>query len=54
MHALLLLLLVLILALFLFSPRQQRVILLPGQSEEMYKNEPSNIEFPNAEFKFYK
>lgn len=54
MHALLLLLIVLILALFLFSHRKQRVVLLPGPGQEMYKNEPSEIQFPNAEFKFYK
>ena len=54
MHAVVLLLLVLLLAWFMFSPRQQRVVILPGPEQEMYKNEPSEIQFPNAEFKFYK
>ena len=53
MHALLLLLLVLILGLFFLFPMKMPA-LLPCQSEEMYKNEPTKIEFPNAEFKFYK
>ena len=54
MHTVLLILLVLLL--FWFSHKQRILVpvLLPGPEQEMYKNEPSEIQFPNAEFKFYK
>ncbi len=54
MHAVLVLLLVILLMWFMFprKPESVRLTVLPGT--EPYKNEPSGIQFPNAEFKFYK
>ncbi len=54
MHTVIVLLLVLLLIWFMF-PRQAKSVkltVLPGA--EPYKNEPSKIQFTNAEFKFYK
>ena len=54
MHAVLILLLVLLLFWVVFprKPESVRLAMLPGA--EPYKNEPSRIQFTNAEFKFYK
>jgi len=52
MHIVLSLLLVILLLWFMFPKQAKKaVMIVPG--EEMYKNEPSQIQFTNAEFKFY-
>jgi len=50
MHELILLALVLVL-LFWFMTRPKPTVFI---NEEIYVNEPSEIQFTNAEFKFYK
>ena len=54
MHVILSLLLIAILLWIMFPKVIQKpnMLLLPG--EELYVNEPSEIQFTNAEFKFYK
>jgi hypothetical protein len=52
MHKIVTLLLIAILLWFITSRDSKKVVVVPGQ--ELYKNEPSQIQFTNAEFKFYK
>ena len=52
MHNILLVFMVILLIWFMFPTQKTKQFIVPG--EEMYKNKPSSIEFPNAEFKFYK
>jgi hypothetical protein len=55
MHKIVTLLLIAILLWFINSRHTadpRKVLVVPGQ--ELYKNEPSQIQFTNAEFKFYK
>jgi len=54
MHTILVILLVVLLMWFMLprKPESARFAVLPGA--EPYKNEQSDIQFPNAEFKFYK
>ena len=55
MHNIILsLLMIAILVWFLFPKQLKNVEVLVVPVEEMYKNEPSQIQFTNAEFKFYK
>jgi hypothetical protein len=54
MHAVLVLLLVILLLWFMFPKKSEKVRLAVLPGAEPYKNEPSRIVFPNAEFKFYK
>ena len=55
MHKIVTLLLIAILLWFINSRQagdSKKVFVVPGQ--ELYMNEPSQIQFTNAEFKFYK
>jgi hypothetical protein len=52
MQKVLILLLIILLIWFMMPAPPRTIRVLPGA--EPYKNEPSQIQFTNAEFKFYK
>lgn len=54
MHDIIIILLVILLIWFMIpvKSKNQNIMMVPGT--EQYKNEPSHIQFTNAEFKFYK